>query len=193
MGIPPVTVVGSYLSPYVRKALVCLALKGVEYRIDPIVPFFGNDAFTRVSPVRRVPVLIDDAVTLSDSTIICEYLEERHPDPPLLPATPSDRARSRWLEEFADTRMGEVIVWRLFNERLIKPFVWREPTDEAAVRRALDVEFPEILDYLETQLPPAGGSLFDEIGIADVALAAFFRNATFAGVAIGDGGSAEAG
>jgi hypothetical protein len=31
-------IVGSYLSPYVRKVLVCLALKGVAYRIDPIVP-----------------------------------------------------------------------------------------------------------------------------------------------------------
>ena len=36
------TVIGNYLSPYVRKVLVCLELKGIPYRIDPIAPFVGN-------------------------------------------------------------------------------------------------------------------------------------------------------
>jgi len=109
----PVTIVGSYLSPYVRKVLVCLDAKGLDYRIDPIVPFFGNDAFSELSPVRRIPVLIDDRVTLCDSSVICEYLEDRYPGPPLRPSTPEARARARWLEEYADTRMGEVFIWRL--------------------------------------------------------------------------------
>ncbi len=91
-------IIGSYLSPYVRKVLVCLDLKGVSYEIDPIVPFYGNDEFARLSPVRRIPVLIDDAVTLSDSTVICEYLEERYPEPSLFPQGPASapaRAGSR--------------------------------------------------------------------------------------------------
>jgi glutathione S-transferase len=58
----PVTIIGSYLSPYVRKVLFCLDFKGIGYRIDPIVPFLGDDRFSRLSPVRRVPVLIDDRV-----------------------------------------------------------------------------------------------------------------------------------
>ena len=36
------------------------------------------------------------------------------------PATPQARAQARWIEEYADTRMGEVFIWRLFNERVIK-------------------------------------------------------------------------
>ena len=55
----PVRIVGSYLSPYVRKALVVLDLKGVPYEIDPIIPFLGDERFSRLSPVRRIPVLID--------------------------------------------------------------------------------------------------------------------------------------
>src|SRR6185295_15709305 len=98
----------SYLSPYVRKVLVVLDLKGVPYEIDPIIPFMGDDRFSALSPIRRIPVLIDGPVTLSDSTVICEYLEERHPAPALLPRAVADRARARWLEEFADSRMGEV-------------------------------------------------------------------------------------
>jgi glutathione S-transferase len=178
-----VTVIGSYVSPYVRKVLVCLELKGVPYQIDPIIPFFGNDEFSRLSPVRRIPVLIDDAVRLADSTVICEYLEERHPSPALFPRGAAARARARWLEEFADTRMGEVFIWRLFNEKVIRPRVWRQPTDEAVLARAQGVEIPGILDYLEAEVPGAGW-LFGEISVADIAIAVFFRNAAFAGFAV---------
>jgi len=175
----PVQIIGSYLSPYVRKVLVCLERKKIAYEIDPIVPFFGDDLFAKLSPLRRVPVLIDDQVTLSDSTVICEYLEERHPEPSLQPRGAAPRARARWLEEFADTRLGDVFVWRLFNELVIKPFVWGEKTDRAVVARTLAEDVPQVLDYLEAELP-ADGFLFGELGVADAAIACFFRNAAFA-------------
>ena len=89
----PVRIVGSYVSPYVRKVLVVLDLKGIPYEIDPIIPFMGNDAFSKLSPIRRIPVLIDDRVTLSDSTVICEYLDDRHPDAGRPARRPGRRAR----------------------------------------------------------------------------------------------------
>jgi glutathione S-transferase len=174
-----VTIVGSYLSPYVRKVLVCLHRKGIPYEIDPIVPFLGDERFSRLSPLRRIPVLMDGAVTLSDSSVICEYLEERHPEPALFPRGAAARARARWLEEFADTRMGEVFIWGLFNQVAINPFVFGEATDEAILRRTLDEDVPHVLGYLEGELP-AEGLLFDELSVADVSIATFFRNAAFA-------------
>ena len=174
-----VQIIGSYLSPYVRKVLVCLDLKGVPYEIDPIVPFFGDDRFSQVSPVRRIPVLRDAQVTLADSSVICQYLEDRYPEPMLYPANIVERARARWLEEFADSRIGEVLIWRLFNQVVIKPSVWGEPTDTAVVEKTLREDVPQILDYVETQAP-AEGFLFGEVSIADIALACFFRNAAFA-------------
>jgi glutathione S-transferase len=176
----PVTIIGSYVSPYVRKVLVVLDLKGIPYRIDPIIPFFGTDRFTALSPVRRIPVLVDDCVSLADSTVICEYLEERYPTPALLPKGPDRRARARWLEEFADTRMGEVFIWRLFNQVVINRFVWGQATDDAVLRKALHEEIPAVLDYLEGELP-GDAFLFGEIGLPDIAIGAFFRNASFAG------------
>jgi len=176
----PVTIIGSYLSPYVRKVLVCLDIKGVDYRIDPIVPFYGSDEFTRISPTRRIPVYLDETVTLPDSTVICEFLDEYYPGPALLPKQPVDRARARWLEEFADSRMGDVFIWALFNQRVINPFVWRQAPDEAILEKALDVDIPGILDFLETQLP-ANAYLFETISLADIAISVFFRNAAFAG------------
>lgn len=47
-------IIGSYVSPYVRKVLVCLHVKGIDYEIDPIVPFLGDGRFSRLSPRRGV-------------------------------------------------------------------------------------------------------------------------------------------
>jgi glutathione S-transferase len=174
----PVRIIGSPISPYVRKVLVCLNEKGIEFEIDPIVPFFGNDRFSEVSPLRRIPVYIDDQVTLCDSSVICQYLEDRFPSPALYPASIVDRARARWLEEFADTRMGEVFIWRLFNQAMIRPAVWGEAPDPEIVDKALNHEIPAILDYLES-LIPAEGFLFGSLSIADISIATFFRNAAF--------------
>jgi glutathione S-transferase len=174
-----VQVIGSYLSPYVRKVLVFLDLKGVPYAIDPIVPFMGDDRFSQLSPVRRVPVFIDDQITLADSSVICQYLEDRYPEPALYPTDIVDRAHARWLEEFADSRMGEVFIWRLFNQVAIKPSVWGERTDAEVVEKTLREDIPHVLDYLETQVP-AEGFLFGRVSIADIAIACFFRNAAFA-------------
>src|SRR5512134_1574044 len=160
-----IKIVGSYLSPYVRKVLVCLEAKGLAYEIDPIVPFLGDDRFSKLSPLRRIPVLIDGDLALSDSSVICQYLEDRHPEPALYPADVADRARARWLEEFADTRLGDVFIWRLFNQVTIRPVVWGEPTDEAVVAKALAEDIPQVLDYLES-LAPAEGFFFGALSIA---------------------------
>ena len=172
----PLLIVGSYLSPYVRKVLVCLELKGIPYQVDHIVPFFGDDRFSKLSPLRRIPVLVDGDLVLSDSTAICEYIEDKHPAPPLLPADIRDRARARWLEEFADTRMGDVFIWRLFNQIAIRPSVWGEKGDRELVDRNLKEDVPSVLDYLEDEAP-ADGFRFGALSIADIAPACFFRNA----------------
>jgi len=175
---PPVRILGSYISPYVRKVLVVLDIKDIPYEIDPIVAFFADDEFTKLSPLRRVPVLLDDQIVLTDSTVICEYLDERHPAPPLLPRGAAARARARWLEEFADTRMGEVFIWRLFNQHVIQRFVWGQEPDPELIRRTHEDDIPHVLDYLEGQLPP-DGFIFDELSLADIAIAAPLRNAAF--------------
>jgi glutathione S-transferase len=176
----PLTIIGSFVSPYVRKVLACMHLKGVAYEVDPITPFYGNDEFRRLSPLCRIPVLIDGDFSVSDSSVICAYLDEACPGHRLFPADPKDRARARWLEEFADTRLGDLFIWSLFYQRVVRPLVWGEPTDEERVARTLNEDLPEALDYLEGELP-ADGFLFGEIGVADIAVASFFRNGSYAG------------
>lgn len=174
------TIIGSYVSPYVRKVLACLNLKGIDYEVDPITPFFGNDEFRRLSPLCRIPVLIDGDFTVSDSSVICAYLDEAYPGHPLFPAGAKDRARARWFEEYADTRLGDLFIWSLFYQKVVRPLVWNEPTDQKRVAKAIDEDIPEALDYLERELP-ADGFLFGDIGAADIAIASFVRNGHYAG------------
>ena len=176
----PLTIIGSYVSPYVRKVLACMNLKGIGYEVDPITPFFGDEEFRRRSPLCRIPVLIDGDFSISDSSVICAYLDEKYPGHALLPADPEDRARARWLEEFADTRLGDLFIWNLFYQKVVRPLVWGEPSDEERIQKSLNEDIPAALDYLEQELP-ADGFLFGEIGAADIAVASFFRNGAYAG------------
>ena len=173
-------IIGSFVSPYVRKVLACMNLKGLAYEVDPITPFYGNEEFRRLSPLCRIPVLIDGDFTISDSSVICAYLDDAYPGHRLFPADPRDRARARWLEEFADTRLGDVFIWNLFYQKVVRPLVWGEPSDEERIQKSLNEDIPAALDYLEQELP-ADGFLFGEIGAADIAVASFFRNGAYAG------------
>ncbi len=179
----PMIVIGSYISPYVRKVLVFLETKGFDYEIDPIAPFMGDEVFARLSPLQRVPVLVDGDLVLNDSSVICQYLEDRCPEPSLYPRDIADRARARWLEEFADTRLADGLIWRLFYEISIKKRTTGVPADDAVVQHARNVEIPAALDYLETQMP-AEGFIFGEPSIADISIACYFRTVSFVGYAV---------
>jgi glutathione S-transferase len=115
--------------------------------------------------------------------VIFEYIEERYPRPALLPNDATRRAGARWLEEFADTRMGDVLIWHYYSQLVVRGFVWGEPPDEELVRKAREEEIPGILDYLESRLP-GDGFLFGPVSIADISIASFFRNASYAGYSI---------
>jgi glutathione S-transferase/RNA polymerase-associated protein len=103
------------LSPYAQKVKIALAEKGVPF--EAVLPAaIGSGAvageFAAANPRGEVPVLVDGDVTLFDSSVIVAYVEERWPEPPLLPATPAERARVRTLEEVMDTHY-EAINWGL--------------------------------------------------------------------------------
>jgi len=175
-----IRIIGSFVSPYVRKVLACVNLKGLDYEVDPITPFYGNDEFERLSPLRRIPVLVDGDFSISDSSVICAYLDEAYPGHALYPPDPKARARARWFEEFADSRLGDLFIWGLFYQKVVRPIVWGEPGDQARIDKSLNEGIPAALDYLEEQLP-ANGFLFGEIGVADISIASFFRNGAYAG------------
>jgi glutathione S-transferase/RNA polymerase-associated protein len=107
------------LSPYAQKVKIALLEKGVPFDLQMPNLLGGDDAFAAVSPRREVPTLVDDDVVVFDSTIILEYIEDRWPEPPLLPAEPAARARMRMIEEMCDTYY-EAINWAAFEIQLFK-------------------------------------------------------------------------
>lgn len=176
----PALVIGSPVSPYVRKVLAVLEMKGLDYEIDPIVPFFGDERFEAMSPLRRVPAYRDDLVTLCDSTVICEYLEDRFPAPSLRPADLGARADSRWIEEYADTRMGDVCIWRLYYPRVVRPKVFGAEGDDDAIAKTHAEELPQVMDYLEARLNGGAFLCGPDLSIGDIAAAVHFANLRWA-------------
>ena len=96
------------LSMFGAKAQIALLEKGIDFELV-LVPFDFDRLYEpkhpeveRVNPKRQVPVLVDGDLALFDSTQIFEYLEDAHPQPPLWPAGPRERARARQLELKSD-------------------------------------------------------------------------------------------
>jgi glutathione S-transferase len=106
------------LSPYAQKVKIALYEKGIAF--EAAIPNFlggSDEEFTRTNPRLEVPSLVDGDTTVFDSTIILEYLEDKWPQPPLLPAPPAERARVRMLEELCDTYY-EAVNWGIAEIRV---------------------------------------------------------------------------
>ena len=118
-------------SPYSQKVKIALREKGQAFEA-PLPNGLGAGGaageFVAANPRAEVPALIDGDVSIFDSTIILEYIEDKWPTPPLLPATPAERARVRMLEEVMDTHV-EAINWGLSEVRR-----FRRVTGEAEVQ-----------------------------------------------------------
>ena len=98
-----------------HRARLVLAAKAVSYervlvdRADPPQDLID------LNPYGSTPTLIDRDLTLFDTAVVCEYIDERYPHPPLMPIDPQSRARLRvaavriekdWLPEIATIRTG---------------------------------------------------------------------------------------
>ncbi len=94
------------LSPYAQKVKIALREKGVPFSAalpDGLGAGASGGDFAKANPRGEVPVLIEGETHIFDSTIILEYVENRFPEPALLPASAGERARVRMLEEVMDT------------------------------------------------------------------------------------------
>ncbi|HUE38273.1 MAG TPA: glutathione S-transferase family protein, partial [Candidatus Binatia bacterium] len=82
------TVYGISISPFVRKVRVALAEKGIAYDVDPVIPVNVSAEYKKISPLGKVPAFRDGDKTLADSSVIINYLDRTHPNPPLYPSDP---------------------------------------------------------------------------------------------------------
>ncbi|MDG2049519.1 MAG: glutathione S-transferase family protein [Myxococcota bacterium] len=169
---------GASASPFVRKVMAVLAIKQLPYEHIPSMPFSGDPELAKVSPLGKVPALVDGDLNIADSKVICRYLESAYPEVPVYPKDMSDRARADWLEEYGGTALAESAAG-IFFHRFMRPMAFKQPVDEEAVENIIQKKMPPLLDYLETQVPEEG-FIFGELTVADLALASPFVNAGYA-------------
>jgi len=106
---------GVHLSNYHNKVRIALLEKGIAFDEDAHCRPSQDDAWTARSPMGKVPILEVDGVALTESQVICEYLEEAYPDKPLYPKDLIARARVRELITHIEWHM-EIVARRLYPE-----------------------------------------------------------------------------
>ncbi|HLW70049.1 MAG TPA: glutathione S-transferase family protein [Candidatus Binataceae bacterium] len=153
--------------PFGQKVRIVLAEKGLAYELVQIDLAQGEQRkpdFLRLNPFGRVPVLVDEELTIYDSTVIAEYLEDEYPEPPLLAAVGASglRARARSWEDFADTSFTPQ-VGQLMAE-LTKP---ESERDAARVQR-LQQTVERMLTFLNHELQ-GQEYLTGQFSVADIA------------------------
>ncbi|MBV8401273.1 MAG: glutathione S-transferase family protein [Acetobacteraceae bacterium] len=158
------------LSSYAQKVKIALREKGLPFEAQ-LPDSFGTGQkegpFVAANPRAEVPVLIDGATQIFESTVIMEYLEERWPDPPLLPRQPEARAFARITEEICDTQY-EAINWG-FGEVL-----WFRRATGAladALRTQAERQTRVLQEWLAARLGEAAWFGGERFGWADAAAA----------------------
>lgn len=147
-------------SPYAFKVRATLYEKGLDFEKHEIRHHGQRAELLRVSPRGEVPALEDDGTVLFDSRIICDYLEEKHPSPPLLPTDRARRARTRALELVSDTQIDAC----LFVIGLVKIF-----------KSGLEAEYPEVMTQALATLEKHYANLDAELAGKDHLVGAFSR------------------
>jgi glutathione S-transferase len=154
-----ITLYNAARCPYVARVRIVLAEKGIEMETVEIDLSDRPAWFYEKNPTGRVPVIEEDGgPPLPESAVIMEFLEERYPEPPLLPADPADRAFVR------------LLIFR--DNELTSPY-YALRRDEDGAAEAFDTALGRF-DALLGERPYLGGA---EFGLADIALVPWFLRA----------------
>jgi len=159
-------------SPFAWKVWLTLEHKGIPYEAKRL--HFDKDEtktpeFLKINPRGQVPAIVDDGFALAQSNAICEYLEERYPEKPLLPKDAKARATIRRLIAEADDKLysggGDLVDLVLYaeGERDLKKI--------AAAKEKLAKELAVWESYL------TGDFFAGQLSLADFAIYPYMRMA----------------
>lgn len=152
------------VSHYSSKVHIVLLEKGLAFEA-PVLTWadLKSPEFLAMNPLGKVPFLQDGDFGIGESEVIVEYLEERYPDPAMLPATVEARARSRWLSRFHDLYLGpqlSTLYFALSDGRAGQPSF------------AVEVDrLHELIAMLESQIAPSPYFLGHQFTLADASFA----------------------
>lgn len=159
------------LSPFCRKVRLSLAEKKIECELVEERYWEKDPDFIRRNPAGKLPVLRMGEKTFAESTAICEYLEELHPEPALLPKRPEARFEVRRLVAWFDDKFHHEVTSKLLYERVNRKLHGTGYPDSNNVKagaRAIKYH----LDYMNWLLEHRRWLAGDMMSLADFAAAA---------------------
>jgi glutathione S-transferase len=183
------TLFGVAISPFVRKIRVILHEKNIPYELVEILPTKLLKAthkeipanFAQASPLGKIPAYQEGEFSIADSAVIADYLEKTYAHQALIPTDSKQRAKVLFMEKYGDEVLAGVIHNKIFVERVVKPKVLNQTSDEKLVRTALTEELPVMLDYLESQLGNNQWMVGNTFTIADIAIVTHFISLELSG------------
>jgi glutathione S-transferase len=157
----------NFASPYALVAFVSLLEKGLDFEAKPLELFANaqrEPKFASISITSRVPTLVHDQFSLSESSAICEYIDETFAGTRLYPADPRDRARARQIQAWVRSDLMPI---RVERPTFVVFCGAKKPPLSPEASQATQKLFAASLQLLEGR----GDSLFGQWSIADVDLA----------------------
>lgn len=159
------------LSPSCRKVRLSLAEKKLEVELVEEKYWEQDPEFLRRNPAGKVPVLKMDGRMMSESAAICEYIEEKHPEPTLMPRAPEARYEVRRIISWFDDKFHQEVTSKLLYERVNKKIMGRGYPDSTNVKAgAKAIKYH--LDYMGWLLDQRRWLAGDVMTLADFAGAA---------------------
>ena len=171
------TVIGSPLSPFVRKVHITMQLKNIEFTVDPVSRFAMPEGYEKIHPAKKIPVFKHDDIYIRDSAVICQYLDDLYPEPRLIPESLLPRARTAWFEKLADNELAPAITFTAFRDRVIFRAVGM-PVDEAEIKATIEEKAPPLYDHLNEAIDTGDYLVGEQLGLADIAVITQFISAS---------------
>lgn len=160
------------LCPFSRKVRVVLNEKAVPHQLQVEKVWERRPQFLALNPAGQVPVLVEEeGAVVAESSAICEYLEETHPNPSLIGGSARQRAEIRRLVAWFDLKFEREVTRNLVGEKMMKRFLGLGEPNSAAIR-AGHVNLPVHLDYITYLAERRSWLAGDDLSLADIAAAA---------------------
>lgn len=169
------------LSPHSRKVRLALAEKRIPFETVMEKVWDRREAFLAMNPAGTVPVLVEEnGLVVADSSVICEYLDEAYPDPPLMGRTLAERCEVRRLCAWFDQKFAVEVTANLVAERTLKRLMGRGHPEASALRAGYQ-NLRGHLDYLGWLAEMRPWLAGRELSMADLAAAAHLSTLDYIG------------
>ena len=168
------------LSPFSRKVRLVLAEKRLSFELQIEKVWDRRDEYLHMNPANTVPTLVDDGLVVPDSVVICEYLEDTYPDPPLLPRVPAARVETRRLVAWFDGKFAAEVTANILGQKFMRRLMGRGSTDAGALRAGY-ANMRHHMDYIGWLAENRTWLAGDSLSLADFAAAAHLSSLDFVG------------